>query len=279
MPLGRESLTWGPNVWSAIDQAVTETRQRTQVAAKFLPIWQAANALSAPADVVAGTPLQISEGDTVGITDVGVPFALTQAQVSQEEPLGTAVTLASRAANSLALAEDLLIFQGKDAARDPLFTGGLVHLRKAPADKGLLGAAPDTQDVPQESGGGYGPNTYTAVAEGLAELTGKGQNGPYALVLNFNQYADTYAPLPSTLVTTADRLRGLVTWFYSSGGLPDQKGIIVSVGGDTVDLVLANDAVTEFVQVDADGLSLFRVFERFALRVKDATALVALDFQ
>jgi hypothetical protein len=45
-----------------------------------------------------------------------------------------------------------------------------------------------------------------------------------------------------------------------------------------MDLVIGMDVTTAFMQVDDQGLYRFRVFERFALRPKDTTAIVRLEF-
>jgi hypothetical protein len=39
------------------------------------------------------------------------------------------------------------------------------------------------------------------------------------------------------------------------------------------------DATTAFMQQDTDGAYRFRVVERFALRLKDTTAVIRLEFQ
>jgi uncharacterized linocin/CFP29 family protein len=54
---------------------------------------------------------------------------------------------------------------------------------------------------------------------------------------------------------------------------------MVSVGGNSMDLVVGIEPTTEFLQQDPDGFYRFRVFERFALRVKDRSAIVALKFE
>jgi hypothetical protein len=45
-----------------------------------------------------------------------------------------------------------------------------------------------------------------------------------------------------------------------------------------VDLAIAAHATPEFRHVDAGGRYVFAVFERFALRIKDRDAIVALRF-
>ena len=101
------------------------------------------------------------------------------------------------------------------------------------------------------------------------------------------RHADSYAPLPDTLIMPADRIKPLMTaGFYGTGTLPSNlptkvsfTGLLVSLGGNTMDLVVGLDATTAFMQQDTDGAYRFRVVERFALRVKDTTAIVRLEFQ
>jgi len=79
---------------------------------------------------------------------------------------------------------------------------------------------------------------------------------------------------------SADRIKPLMTaGFFGTGTLPDFIGILVSIGGNTMDLAVGIDATTEYVQNDAGGQYLFRVYERFALRMKDKSAVIRLEFQ
>src|SRR5262249_19157659 len=225
-------------------------------------------------------------------------FALTPQQVDHETgnimELGhsTAVTLATRAANLLAQAEDLVVFSGQNAiSTNTLFQSGIVLNRGTPTDTGLLDLSPGSPPLPDAQiipvklkdpavPGVYAENTFAAVAKGYSVLQGNGQYGPYALVLQTTPYADTYAPLPDTLILTADRLKPLMTaGFFGTGtlfsnapkepgvtGFTGYTGVLVSLGGNTMDLVVGLDATTAFMQQDIDGAYRFRVLERFALR-------------
>jgi len=51
------------------------------------------------------------------------------------------------------------------------------------------------------------------------------------------------------------------------------------LAGGSIDLVVAAEATPEFRQVDAEGNYIFSVFERFALRIKDRNAIVAMGFE
>jgi len=79
--------------------------------------------------------------------------------------------------------------------------------------------------------------------------------------------------------------------FYGSGTLPVNTpatslggpnasfvGVLVSLGGNTMDLVVGLDATTAFMQQDPNGNYRFRVVERFALRLKDTTGVIRLEF-
>jgi uncharacterized linocin/CFP29 family protein len=310
--LGRDKVHWTPDIWDRIDKAVHDEVMRTRVAQKFLPIRPVIpRTTSVPTDAITpptkATPtLIVDEGLTTRLNEFWVEFALTPQQVEHETgnilELGhsTAVTLATRAANLLSQAEDLVIFSGLNAiSTNSLFQNGIVLNRGAPTDTGLLDLSPTAFPLPQAQvipvkpkdpavPGVYAEHTFAAVAEGYSVLQGNGQYGPYALVLQTTPYADTYAPLPDTLILTADRLKPLMdAGFFGTGTLPSNAletephsfGLLVSLGGNTMDLVVGLDATTAFMQQDTDGAYRFRVVERFALRLKDPTAVIRLEFQ
>ena len=321
---GRSKLPWSKDVWDRIDQAVHTEIKRTRIGARFLPIRAVPpKTTSVPSDTysVDGSSgvLSVDEGATTRLNEYYVEFELTPQQVDQEEgdfrELGhsTAVTLATRAANTLAQAEDLIVFQGQNAITSAsLFSSSMVQTLggNQPLDTGLLnfpignnapgrgplttGAAPliDVVDVaplaPPVGGVIYGPNTFEAVSSAYALLQSNGHYGPYALVLETIPYADTFAPLPATLTLTADRIKPLVTeGFFGTGTLPPNPppapvapyyGVLVSLGGNTMDLVMGVEPVTAFLQEATTGNYMFRVLQRFALRVKDPTAIKILQF-
>ncbi|MBK1706057.1 encapsulin [Halochromatium glycolicum] len=299
MTNGRDKLPWGDE-WTHIDQAVHDEADRIKIAAKFLPPYgPLPEALTVPSDtVVPGGVLSVDEGATTPLVETWVEFTLTPQQVEREAEQMTAKTLAERATNLLCQAQDLLLFEGNAAvATNPLFTGTPpeVRLRSGPAGDGLLGfKTPLTQIEtvsPLTPSGGqpnYGENTAGAVARAYAKLQAAGHYGPYALALPTVPYADTHVPLANTLIMPADRIKPLVTaGFFGSGTFPARtvkgketpQGVMVSIGGNTMDLVVGRPPTVAFMQEDVDGTYRFRVFERFALRLKDPTAVIRLDFE
>jgi hypothetical protein len=307
MKLGRENLDWSPETWAHIDKAVHDEAQRVRIAMKYIPINMATtDTLSVPAESIETvdlppTPLFIDEGKTISIFEILTSFSMTKQQAGKEVDVTTAITLATRATNILIQGEDILMFQGDSALEtganpNPLFATGRIRHRNNSFGTGLLGAVaaipdppgPASQTIEVEptsvssppSQNTYGENTFGAVSAAYSRLQSKGHYGPYALALHSDVYADTFAPLEKTLIMPADRIKPLVTaGFHGTGTLPPFTGVLVSLGGNTMDLVVGMDAITAFLQEDTDGLYQFRVFERFTLRLKDVTAVIKLDFE
>lgn len=150
---GRDKVHWSHEVWERVDRAVHDEVMRTRIGAKFLPIRPVLpRTTSVPTDSVSLPPpggnqtLTVDEGATTRLNEYWVEFALTPQQVEHEtgnvSELGhsTAVTLATRAANMLAQAEDLVIFQGANALANPLFQN--IRMRGQLTDTGLLDLPP-----------------------------------------------------------------------------------------------------------------------------------------
>jgi len=294
--LGRDKLPWGRELWDRLDIAVHDEMKRILISRRFIPIVLMPGALTAPADTVTegddpSRPLDVNEAATTSLIEIWVEFALTKQQVEGEATLCTAVTLATRAANKLAQSEDLLIYQGDRATvKDSLFTTRRIRTRAGPgpaglgATLGLLDPGRQVVTVPftDPEQGTYGEETFAAVASAYSRLQEDGHYGPYSLVLPTVPFADTRRPLANTLIMPADRIIPLVEGrFYGSGTLPEEPnplGLLISIGGNSIDMVIGQDATTAFVQEDNEGMYRFRVFERFALRDKDPRSRILLKF-
>ncbi len=234
--------------------------------------------------------MSINEAATFPLIELWVEFALTTQQVEREMELMTACTLAKRATNILTQATDLVIFQGNTAVDpvngDPLFVDRRVQARSGPAGSGLVNAIPagassQILQVPAVDADSdrFGDRTFAAVTQGGARLKSQGHYGPYALILHTISYADTFAPLAVTLATPASLLEPMTdAGFCETGTLPPLTGLLISIGGNSMDLVVGRDATTTFLQQDATGKYVFRVYKRFALRVKDPSAIIRLNF-
>jgi hypothetical protein len=204
----------------------------------------------------------------------------------------------------LARGEDLIIFQGLAGLKDPLFSSNSVRLISPQNPNStnnhvdsLVFKNPQTIPVePDEPNKNpdlsiYGENTYAAVAEGYAKLQ-EHHYGRQALVLPTTIYADTYATRTTTLdipAITADRIKGLIgDHVYGTSTLPSfdnptgnttAKGVLLALDGNTIDFVVQTPpSVAVVTQEQSSNDFIFKVYERFALRLKDSLAVVELDF-
>jgi uncharacterized linocin/CFP29 family protein len=279
MSLGREQLDWGDTVWKTLDDAVHDEFHRTAVGLKFIPFHgQVDNAMTVPADVIDGATMTVGEANVTALVELGIDFGLTRQQTAAEEQNGTGATLGTRAANLLAQAEDLVIFLGETAFANPLFKR--VRRSSGSGGPGLLDSATETVTVKATGPLQYGENGFAAVAEAYGRLQRQGHNGPYALALHSAVYADSFAPVSNMPSVPADQIRQLASLgMFGTGALLPKTGVLVSVGGESMDLVVGMEPTTEVLQQDADGFYRFRVFERFVLRIKDQTAIVRLNFE
>lgn len=269
------------NVWEQIDQAVHEEVKRIRAAAKvFLPR-PMPNASSVPIDAVNLETMSLDE-NTLPFLEVSRSFSLNSNQVGQEVELGTAVILSRMAATSVAMAEEIFIFGGENPQVQ--LPPGINVQRRATARQGLLGMAAQSRTVTRPTDnlpGIFGEENFNAVADGINTLLAQGQPGPYALFLAPARHADAHRSLPNTLVTPAERIKPLVAGgFHATVGLPANRGLLVSIGGDPTSLAFSQDAITGFTQQDDEnGLFRFRVFERFQFVVRDPRALLRFEFE
>lgn len=299
---------WPDDVLKGIQDAVIDEVKRIKIAEQFLPLPQnvVTSGINVLSDVISqdkdDNSLITNEGSTTSFYQISVKFKLSNSQYADPSGAKTATALATRAANLLSQAEDILIFQGKLGESSPIFNGkveiqqpgspspGLLqvdsNLNSAQIIKVPLTSTPSPTDPSQNR---YGENTFAAVAKGYTSLQELGHYGPYALVLHDRIYADTHAPLATTLIMPADRIKPLVTvkdnvMFYGTGTLPILEkgkiptGLLVSLGGNTMDLVIKTPpTVSQLPYVT--GFYPFQVTQNFALRLKDPTAVIRFEFQ
>lgn len=289
-------VNWDPSIWQEINDAVKMEMGKVRIAQKVFPSMMFdMNPTEVPNDVINFQDpdgLSIKEGSTKPFVEIFQEFPLTSTQVSKESQLKTCKTLARMAAKALALAEDTIIFQGKNGR----LPGNVKADQIESTLDGLLGEAnpkdannddDNKVTVPiiverlanSQTGAVFGENVFSAVADGIASLTRKAQAPNYALFLPTKVYADTFVPpSPASLVTTAERIKPLVEGgFYGTGTLPEDKGLLVALGGDPTSLYLGREATTEFVRKEGSKY-FFRDVERVQFVARDPRAFVLLRF-
>ncbi|MEB3261295.1 MAG: family 1 encapsulin nanocompartment shell protein [Cyanobacteriota bacterium] len=124
-----------------------------------------------------------------------------------------------------------------------------------------------------------GNHLVGVISEAIGRLESQGHYGPFAVVLGQSLFQALQTPNESSLVLPQDR----VVPFLGSGGclqrsttLPDQQGVIVALGGDPVELVIAKDIAVDFLQVTQDPSFVFRLHEKLVLRIKTPGAICGL---
>jgi hypothetical protein len=74
-----------------------------------------------------------------------------------------------------------------------------------------------------------------------------------------------------SLVLPADRITPLLKGgpLLRSGKMDENAGIVVSLSGNAVDIVVGTPPTVQFLQRNSDAKFLFRTYERFVLRIRD----------
>jgi uncharacterized linocin/CFP29 family protein len=134
------------------------------------------------------------------------------------------------------------------------------------------------------------------IVEAINSLENNGYVAPYVCVFGRNPFKAAFTPIDNSTVLPRDRIEPLIgrELLHASGiDIPphrlddlykldreewQSRGLLLSMANEPIDLALAAEATVEFRQVDLEGRYVFSVFERFALRIKDAKAIVPLMF-
>jgi uncharacterized linocin/CFP29 family protein len=311
--LGRDRI-WNDHIWSEIDKAVREEVGRIRVAQKVFPSSVVNNVL--PVATTRAVAFGQAQPPPAPLPDQFQPFfeissefVLTQAQVDGEENAHLARSRARLAASAVANAEDTILFLGPGSIASlrgvavtnrppappqptipPEFAtippGFVAEAAAYPPAVSVVGATPlGAPPVPPPFVG----DIITAVALGMANLSGTGQPGPYALFVPANRYAQAFAPPVAALQSPGDQIKNVVTGgFYMVPCLtvrqplpsppPPDVGILVSLGGEPVKIIIGTDATTAFTSTDPQGNYHFRVFERIQMVVQDGRAFQTLSF-
>jgi uncharacterized linocin/CFP29 family protein len=295
--LGRDKV-WNEYIWSEIDKVVREEVGRIRVAQKAFPSTITNNVLPVTANAVPPGfgPLMTGIDQFQPFIELSREFVLTQAQVDGEENMHLASTLAKFASSEIATAEDALLFLGPGsivpAPPVRIIGTGVTLTNQGAVQPGsgfaTVAVATSAANPPPVVVGG---NIIGAVAQGIAALNGRAQPGPYALFVPPFDYAQAFTPAAGLLLTPGDQINHVVTaGFYMVnslpgpppavpvGGLPQDIGILVSLGGEPAQITLGTDTMTAHTFTDALGNYHFRVFERIQSVVRDARAFQTLQF-
>ncbi len=281
MPTNTLQLNWTEATWALIQKAVHDEGVRTRVARRFLPLQTPADATTISSDAI-DTNDGRSQGiemrtRTTEIVELAVPVLLTQ-QEAAEADSHSAITLVTYAANLIANAEDIVIFQGREGVEGSRIFP-TVRIQAGDPGPGLLNAeGVGVVKVRRDGRRTFTETIYPRVAEAAARLQER-HAGRLALVLPTLVYPDTFAAIPGSPTTPKDQIAAFVDdRLYASGGLPADRGLVLALDGNTMDLVVTVDTTATYNQVERLRFAL-SVWERMALRLKDPSAVIVLEFE
>ncbi len=218
------------------------------------------------------------------LTKISVNVYLRSTQLCQPD-LSSALILFRRAANLIARVEDRIVFGGQPSANpDPStldVSPPIYRVSGGETFRGLIDEALAVTPTPNSITLPPGPPPeliVSRVADAITQLEQEGHLSPFGLVLGSNLFIRAHDPSPS-LVLPADRIKPLLGGgpLLRSTTIPPDEGVLVSLAGDLVDLVVARDISAKYLQTTMEPRHVFRVSQKMTLRVKQPTAIMALQ--
>lgn len=274
-------IDWTSEQWNQIQQLVADEVSKVSVAGSFLaccgPLEGSATVVRSQRLSDQPAPITVDDVATLQLWTLTVQVELKQRQLA-EEHLNGATAAFRRAANLLARAEDAIVFNGlpqgdptTEQRRDasiPL----QCQVSGGQRLDGLVGAANGT------SGGAGRRELVRGIASAIATLEQNGHLGPFACILGQVAFVEANTPMPGSLVLPKDRIEPMLgTQLLRSSTLDSKQVVVVSLAGDPIDLVVATSPTVQFLNVNNEARYLFRVYEKFVLRVKEEGAVSAFS--
>jgi len=273
-------LNWSDAQWQKVRDCVTEAFAKASIASAFIPCY---GPLPGSAETVrneriiqsTSNPRTVKldadyDGVNLKLVNVTVNVVLSSEQVA-EEALSNAMLAFRRAANVLAQEEDRIVFEG--FGRGPRGADSVFVVNSPRPQRGLadLPARLTFPDLTLKKRVTVGQAVVSAVVDAVQRLENNSNPSPFACVLGNELFNRVHDPSRS-LVLPSDRITPLLKGgpLLRSGQMDSDTGIVVSLAGNAVDIVVGTPPTVQFLQRTHDAKFLFRVYERFVLRIRDA---------
>lgn len=299
-------LNWTEAQWNRVNSAITEEFTKASVAGACLPCYgpvgasmEAVSKQQLTNDTNNPSIIKVSDNETTPFWTIQTYVHLNSQQVADEN-LSTALFAFKRAANRLARTEDFIVFMGYDTEKKSVpnlfrltkqdlpeaqegirdFVANEKHAAEGLFNhKGVVAISipkpSSMQGQPQLADNGA--RLVTTIADAISTLEDNGYPGPFACVLGRNLFLDAQTPNQGSLVLPADRITPMLGRpLLRSGNMAKNQGIVASSCGESLDIVVATPPKAQFLQVNEKAKYVFRVYERFVLRIKDAKAVVSI---
>lgn len=284
-------LDWTEEQWSRVRRLVHDEALRGRVAAAFLPLFGplADNVETVPRNLYEGLVggaqgmLSVDDTDVLRLCTVAVNVQLRGAQAADPE-LASATILFRRAAAIIARVEDAVVFNGQPKADSPPVRGidGVEQaftIRGGGAYRGLLEAKSAVKAVTVPGGvHPSGPDVFAAVVEAISRLEAAGHYGPFACILGDRMFQAVNTPIAQSMVLPRDSILPYLGGpLLRASAVATNCGLVTSLQGEPAEIVVAKDISVRYLQATVEARHVFRVSERFVLRIKEPRALVQLE--
>jgi uncharacterized linocin/CFP29 family protein len=302
-------LNWTEAQWNRVNSAITEEFTKASVAGACLPCYGPVGASMEVVSKQQLTPdtdnpsiIKVSDKETTPFWTIRTYVHLNSQQVADEN-LSSALFAFKRAANRLARTEDFIVFLGYDTeTKSPANAAKIPDQDRPDAPEiirdfianekhqaeGLFTHKDVKVISPQKALQGVdsqplvvaGERLVTTIADAIANLEDMGYPGPFASVLGRNLYIVAHTPSKDSMVLPADRITPMLGGpLLRSGSMLKSQGIVASTCGESLDIVVATPPKAQFLHVNEDAKYVFRVYERFVLRIKDPRAVVSISLE
>jgi uncharacterized linocin/CFP29 family protein len=293
MPDDVARLPWTEEQWTAVQRVVQEAAGKARVASSFLPLVGPLPPGQTSARTMAMSPgdhpgpqvgeaaqrLQIDDSATLPLTTLSCQVYLTTQQV-EDPDLAAAKQLLGRAADVIGRLEDAIVFMGQpEADKAPDVKLSPVYRVQGGGEyPGLFsdtGLGPEFEkNVEADEVDNWGADLVTKVSAAILTLEGAGCFGPFACVLGHQLFEHVNSSFLGSLISPKERILPFLEGgpLLRSSVVPENEGVVVSLAGSPIDLVVGSDMHVKFLQVTLEPRYVLRVSERFLLRIKQPEA-------
>jgi uncharacterized linocin/CFP29 family protein len=183
----------------------------------------------------------------------------------QYSDVGVAMALVSRAASRIGAAEDALLLHGEDAG-PALAVLNVAHRNLDKQESRLFPAGLKPVNGP----------ILDLIVNAIGALQMNGHYGGYGVIVAPNLYQQAFKAENARSDAPIHQIRPLLVedGFRYSNAAPPGTGVVVSLGGDVINVAAPRDASCGFIR--EDNGAILCVAERIRLLVNDPTAIAPL---
>ncbi len=276
--LGRERSPLTEKEWEQIDSAVREVAKNTRVMRRFIPVVGPIGPghQTVSCDVIygmepgvveikpgqeydAGEPVRTGIRKQLPVPTIYKDFVVSWRDLEhfRQFRLPMDTSNAVSAAIATAVAEDTMILLGD----------------KKIGIEGLL-SAEGTNKISMSDWSVEG-NAFKDIMAGISKLVDLGFYGDYHLVLNPKLYFYLNRMYENTGLLEIEQIKKMVKEVHQTPVMPDNRVLLLSVGPQNFDFVVAQDVSVAFVE-SSNMNYIFRVLEMGVLRIKRPASILII---